>query len=122
VIANVVRAGQALPVPHRADPAIQAADGALRAADHPRITVEGWTLRWDRDVWTVGQWRVGTKRTRWREATWHGRIDQALRRFLDRCVEGEVSELKEVLDRVEAAYATIGEAVAAASHDAARSD
>ena len=68
------------------------------------ITVDGWTLRWEGDSWTVGQWRESRDRRRWRNPSWYGRLDHALRGLLARISEGDVSDLEEAVRRVESCY------------------
>lgn len=77
---------------------------ALQAPESPGITVGNWTLRWVGDCWSVGRWKSDKKRLRWREATWYGRIDQALAKLLSHNLEGDVSELRELAERVNHAY------------------
>lgn len=79
----------------------------LRAPAHPGIKVGRWTLRWDRDVWTVGRWVQNKSRLRWRDPSWHGRLDQGLVKLLERNVQGDVEELREAVERVEATYQAI---------------
>lgn len=64
------------------------------------VRVGRWTLRWARDQWMVGIWRGGAVRNRWRDCTWHRRLDQALRRLLDRLVADESSEASSLEDLV----------------------
>jgi len=58
------------------------------------ITVGEWTLRPYSDGWTIGRWVASGDRTRWRDQTFYGRRDQALR------------ALCELLERDGAAYIT----------------
>ena len=44
---------------------------------------------------------------------WHGRLDQALRCLLERYIEGGVTELSDVVGRVERRYLDIGAALLA---------
>lgn len=43
------------------------------------ITVGEWTLRPYSDGWTIGRWVTSGDRPRWRDQTFYGRRDQALR-------------------------------------------
>ena len=85
-------------------------EDASRPPGHAGITIGGWTLRWAGDQWTVGRWKPGSDRSRWLSSGWYDRLDQALRRLLELNVRGDVSDLTEAVDRVEAAYRAIMEA------------
>ncbi len=83
---------------------LREAEASLRGKNEPGITVGGWTLRWAGDCWAVGQWRDSKSgEPWWAQASWHGRLDQALRKLLDRNTEGGVTELAEAVERVERA-------------------
>lgn len=102
-----VQAGQ---IPTGSEPGSQSrcgAEEALRAPTSPGITVGGWTVRWVRDCWSVGRWADRKNRVRWKDATWHGQLDQALRRLLERCIRGEVHDLADVVERVKRVYREI---------------
>ena len=103
------------------DDLMSTSEAALRAKDSPGITFQGWTLRWAGDCWSVGQLRAGKDRVRWSNPRWYGRLDHALRGLLERCVEGDVSELFEAVERVERCYLEMGMALWAAvqAHQAA---
>ena len=80
---------------------------ALKAPDAPGISFGGWTLRWAGDCWSVGRWKAGETRPRWRDATWHARIEHGLSKLLSRNLEGDASELRELAERVDLAYCGI---------------
>lgn len=108
---SVVGACQGSTADNRTPEPLPTLEDILRAPDAPGITFGGWTLRWERDVWTVGRWVRGRNRVRWKDATWYGRLDQAFQKLLDRNAQGPVSELEEAVDRVERAYLGIIDAV-----------
>ncbi len=80
---------------------------ALKAPDGPGVSVGEWTLRWMGDCWSVGQWKGEGSRLRWRDATWHGRAEHGLTQLLNRNLGGDVSELRELSDRLDRAYCGI---------------
>ena len=80
---------------------------ALNTCDGPGVSVGGWTLRWMGDCWSVGKWKGGTDRPRWRDATWHARLEHGLTKLLSRNLEGDTSELRELSDRLDRTYCGI---------------
>ena len=105
------KAGQVLPVTDPGSQPMQDVEALLRTPGHAGISIGGMTLRWVRDCWSVGRWQNCTDRPRWKDATWHGQLDQALRRLLERCIGGEVHDLADVVERVERAYREISQAL-----------
>jgi len=86
------------------------AEAALTASEG--ICVGGWTLRWVGDCWSAGTWKERSTGSRtWRDASFYNELRIALQVLLERNVEGEVSELAEVLERVESVYQKIGDAL-----------
>ena len=80
---------------------------ALEACHGPGVSVGGWTLRWMGDCWSVGKWKGDADRRRWRDATWHARLEHGLTELLSRNLEGDVSELRELSERLDRAYCGI---------------
>ncbi len=80
------------------------------------LTVGGWTLRWVGDCWSVGWWSdERPKRLKWREATWHGRLDLALKAMLDHLIHDgfeHVETLSDLDALVRRAYRQIGATLA----------
>lgn len=102
------QAGQTARMPSEV---LREAEAVLRTPAHPGLTIEQWTVRWDRDVWTVGEWRQHKNRRKWMRPTWHGRLDQALQRLLDRLVADgfeSVSDLEGLVALVQRVYAQLG--------------
>jgi hypothetical protein len=81
--------------------------GALQKPDAPGIGVGKWTLRWMGDCWSVGKWKGDGDQRRWREASWHARLEYGLGKLLRRNVEGDASDVEELLERVDRAYCGI---------------
>ena len=82
------------------------AEAALKASEG--ICVGGWTLRWVGDCWSVGTWRERSTGSRtWRDASFYNELRIALQMLLERNVQGDVTELAEVAERVENAYREI---------------
>ena len=102
------KAGQALPVTDLGSQPRRDVETLLRTPGHPGITVGHLTLRWARDCWSIGSWQKGKDRPRWKNASWHGQLDHALRQLLERSVQGDISDLTEVVERVERLYREIG--------------
>lgn len=106
---SAATARQVLAVTEPAPQPRQDVEDVLRTPGHPGITVGGLTLRWARDCWSIGRWQNGKDRPRWKDPSWHGQLDHALRRLLERSVQGDISDLTEVVERVERVYRKIGD-------------
>ena len=86
-------------------------------ATYDGIEYCGWILRTDAGSWSVGRWVDGTHRRRWRDATWHGRLDQALRALLNRVICDEVADVESLEDLIRRYEKTTEAMVAALSCD-----
>ena len=106
---SAAKAGQVLPVTDLGSQPRQDVEALLRTSGHAGITIDGLTLRWARDCWTIGRWQTAKDRPRWKDASWHGQLDHALRQLLEKSVQGDLSDLTEVVERVERIYRKIGD-------------
>lgn len=82
-------------------------EDVLLSPGHKGVTIGRWTVRWMGDCWSVGEWKDDADRRRWRDATWHPRLEHGLGELMRRNTEGDVSELRELVERVDRAYCGI---------------